>query len=113
MAKRGGRQVFLGVQWDRGSWDNLPTLCDLIREKAGERPLVWNFPAIPAESLQKTKMWLHKTLNGRRDLDLIAPMGYAGACHPVLTLEELEKEILLGYGKSVGDGRFPGSRDPS
>ena len=104
MAKRGGRQVFLGVQWDRGSWDNLPTLCDLIREKAGERPLVWNFPAIPAESLQKTKMWLHKTLNGRRDLDLIAPMGYAGACHPVLTLEELEKEISWGMENPWGTG---------
>jgi len=104
MAKRGGRQVFLGVQWDRGSWDNLPTLCDRIINTVGERPILWNFPAIPSESLQRIRTWLLKALNPRLDLDLVAPMGYAGACLPVLTLEELEKEISWGRENPWGTG---------
>jgi hypothetical protein len=104
MAKRSGKQVFLGVQWDRGSWDNLPPLCDLITETAGKRPLLWNFPAVPPDSLPQARAWLEETVGARLDLDLVAAMGFAGACHPVLTLDELGKELSWGVENPWGTG---------
>lgn len=104
MAKRGGRRVFLGVQWDCGSWDKLPPLCDLIIETVGRRPLVWNFPALPPDSPKRVRAWLEKTVGGRLDLDLVAAMGFAGACHPILTLDELEKELSWGVENPWGTG---------
>ncbi|HUI69509.1 MAG TPA: hypothetical protein VL354_03240, partial [Spirochaetia bacterium] len=104
MAKRGRRRVFLGVQWDCDSWDTLPPLCDLIIDKVGKRPLVWNFPSPPPESLQRTREWLQKTIGPRLDLDSVAVMGFAGACHPVLTLDELDKEISWGIENPWGSG---------
>jgi hypothetical protein len=104
MAKRSGKQVFLGVQWDRNSWDNLAPLCDLIVEAAGTRPLVWNFPAAPVEKLHRVRAWIQKTVGARLDLDLVAAMGFAGACHPVLMLDELEKELSWGVENPWGTG---------
>ncbi len=104
MAKRGGRQVFLGVQWDSGSWENLPPLCELLIDRVGKRPLVWNFPAPAPASPRKTLAWVHKTISPRLSLDLIAPMGFAGACHPVLTQDELEKELAWALENPWGTG---------
>ena len=96
--------MFLGVQWDCGSWDNLPTLCDFVISKIGNRPLVWNFPSPPSESLRRTKQWLQKTVTPRVELDCVAPMGFAGACNPVLALDELEKEISWSLANPWGTG---------
>jgi len=96
MAKRGGRRAFLGVQWDFGSWDTLPALCDLIIGTVGKRPLVWNFPALPPDSPKRSRTWLENTVGARRDLDIVATMGFAGACHPILSMDELEKELSWG-----------------
>lgn len=104
MAKRGGRKVFLGVQWDCGSWDKLPPLCDLIIDKVGKRPILWNFPAPPTDNPKRIKAWLQKAVGARLDTDLIAAMGYAGACHPILTLDEMEKELSWGIENPWGTG---------
>jgi len=104
MVKRGGRQVFLGVQWDCGSWENLPPLCDFLLEKVGKRPLAWSFPARLPENPKNSRLWLEKTIGPRADIDLVAGMGFAGACHPVLTLDELEKEVSWGLENPWGSG---------
>ena len=104
MAKRAGRRVFLGVQWDCGSWDNLPRLIERLIEKAGNRPLVWNIPALPSDNPRKTRTWVEKTIGPRVATDTIAAMGFAGACHPLLTLDELAKEISWGVENPWGTG---------
>lgn len=104
MAKRGGRQVFLGVQWDCGSWENLPPLCDFLLERVGKRPLAWSFPAQLPEDPRKGRLWLERAIGPRAETDVIAGMGFAGACHPVLTLDELEKEITWGIENPWGTG---------
>ena len=102
MAKRGGRRAFLGVQWDFGSWDTLPPLCDLIIGMVGKRPLVWNFPALPPDSPKRNRTWLENTVGGRRGLDIVATMGFAGACHLILSMDELEKELSWGVENPWG-----------
>jgi len=104
MAKRGGRHVFLGVQWARGSWEDVPPLCDLLIGKAGKRPLLWNFPALSPETSKQTRKWLEKAVGSRLGLDIVAAMGFAGACNPVLTVDELEKEISWGVENPWGTG---------
>ncbi|MGA2764206.1 MAG: hypothetical protein ABSG17_12640 [Spirochaetia bacterium] len=104
MAKGGGRRVFLGVQWDSASWDNLPPLGDLLIEKAGKTPILWSIPAVPSDSLRKARAWLEKKISPRIGLDTVASAGFAGACHPVLSLDELARELTWGVENPWGTG---------
>jgi hypothetical protein len=106
MMKRGARRVFLGVQWDTDSWDNLPSLHAALLERIGPLPLHWNFPAVPPDSLKKTRPWLEKTVGARLEsgVDAAIPMGFAGACHPFLNLDELDKELSWAVKNPWGTG---------
>ena len=106
MITRGGRRVFLGVQWDSGSWDDLPSLCGCLLEKTGNLPIHWNFPAPAPDCSRKTRAWLEKTLGPRlaSGADAAVPMGFAGACHPFLNLDELEKELAWAVKNPWGTG---------
>jgi len=104
MAKRSGKQVFLGVQWSSRSWNTLPTLCDLVTTAIGKRPLLWNFPALPSDGSPSVRAWLRAALGKRLDRDFVAAMGFAGACHPILTLDELEKEVAWAVENPWGTG---------
>ncbi|HVO37602.1 MAG TPA: hypothetical protein VMV03_01110 [Spirochaetia bacterium] len=106
MIKRGARRVFLGVQWDTDSWDNLSSLCAVLLERVGPLPLHWNFPALPPDSMKKTRPWLEKAVGARVEsgADAALPMGFAGACHPFLNLDELDRELTWAVKNPWGTG---------
>jgi hypothetical protein len=104
MAKRSGKQVFLGVQWNSGSWDILPPLCELVIKAIGKRSLLWNLPALPADNTRRAQTWLKAAVRERLEQDLVAAMGFAGACHPILTMDELEKELSWAIENPWGTG---------
>ena len=106
MKTRGGRRVFLGVQWDSGSWNDLPSLCGCLLERTAALPLHWNFPAPSPDCSRKTRAWLEKSLGPRLEsgADAALPMGFAGACLPFLNLDELEKELAWAMKNPWGTG---------
>ncbi len=104
--KRGARGTFLGIQWDTGTWDSIPGVSDSILETVGTAPIHWNFPALPPESPRRTRSWIEKTLGPRiaAGTDAAFPMGFAGACHPFLSLDELDKELSWCLKNPWGTG---------
>jgi hypothetical protein len=98
MSGRNARKIFLGIQWDAASWDDVPLWCDFLFGRLGTAPVCWNFPALPQDGRSRTRAAFLKALTRRiGDAgDVVLPMGFAGACHPLLSLDELEKELAWG-----------------
>jgi hypothetical protein len=97
MGSRTGSPVYLGLTWDRSAWERAPSLVDAVLPLLEGVAVHWNFPAFPARQ-ERSASGIASVLGSRLHGggDVVVPMGYAGAPHPFLTLEELEKE--LGWG---------------
>ena len=80
-------------------------------------PVHWNFPCLPLLSSESGKAdFVFRELRGRMEesLDMIIPMGFAGAYHSLLTENELRKEIEWARSNPWGSGFdevIPGERD--
>ncbi len=100
MSGRSARNIFLGIQWDASSWDDVPLWCDFLFGRLGKAPVCWNFPALPQDGRARgrARAAFVKALARRMGDagDAVLPMGFAGACHPLLSLDELEKELNWG-----------------
>ena len=103
---KGSRRLFLGIQWDARSWDDAPLWCDLLFQKLEAIPLHWSFPALPQDGRHKKRTGFLRLFMERIDSrgDVVAPMGFVGACNPLLTREELEKEISWAFQNPWGTG---------
>ena len=108
MSGRSARKIFLGIQWDASSWDDVPLWCDFLFGRLGKAPVCWNFPALPQDGRAggRARAAFVKTLARRMGDagDAVLPMGFAGACHPLLSLDELEKELNWGMKNPWGTG---------
>ena len=98
MKRRNGRRVCLGFQWDAGSWEDAPLWCDYLFTRLDRQRVHWNLPAFPPDGPVRKRASLAKSLHDRieRSGDALASMGFSGACHPLLNLDELEEKSLVG-----------------
>lgn len=106
MKRRNGRRVCLGFQWDAGSWDDAPLWCDFLFTRLDKQRVHWNLPAFPPDGPVRKRASLAKSLHDRiaRSGDALTSMGFSGACHPLLNLDELEKELSWGLKNPWGTG---------
>lgn len=106
MKRRNGRRVCLGFQWDAGSWDDAPLWCDYLFTRLDTQRVHWNLPAFPPDVPVRKRASLAKSLHDRiaRSGDALTSMGFSGACHPLLNLDELEKELAWGLKNPWGTG---------
>ena len=93
-----GRRISLGFQWDPASWESLPPLWDMLFAWLDARKVLWNLPALPSEMAVRKRAAVLKPLRSRIEArnDSVAAMGFSGASHPVLTIDELEREVAWG-----------------
>jgi len=98
MKRREGRRVFVGFEWEAGSWDDALLWCDHLFKRLEGRAVHWNLPALPGDSQSRRRATLVRALRARIEGagDRIIAMGFAGACHPLLNLDELDKELSWG-----------------
>lgn len=100
MSWRSARKIFLGLQWDAASWDDVPLWCDFLFGRLGKAPVCWNVPGLPQDGRERgrARAAFVKALARRigEAGDAVLPMGFAGACHPLLSLDELDKELAWG-----------------
>lgn len=105
VAANGGR-IFLGFYWDAASWDTVPSLWGSLLSWLGERKVHWNFPALPADMPPRKRTAALKPLRLRieRNGDALTALGFAGAVHPLLNIDELEREVSWGLKNPWGTG---------
>jgi hypothetical protein len=103
---RNGGRLCLGIQWDAESWQNAPLWCDYLFGKLDTRQVHWNIPALPAHTQRKKRASFTRALRGRIEAngDPVTAMGFTGACHPLLNLDELAREISWGLRNPWGTG---------
>jgi len=98
--------MFLGFEWEAGSWDDALLWFDTLFKKLDRRTVHWNLPAFPVESQARKRASVVRMLRSRIEGsgDRVTSMGFAGACHPLLNLDELEKELSWGLKNPWGTG---------
>ena len=96
----------IGFQWDAGSWDNALTWCTWLFAKFERQRLHWNLPAFPPDGQLRKRASLVKALRSRIEGngDVVVATGFAGACHPLLNLDELDRELSWGLKNPWGTG---------
>ena len=67
---------------------------------------IGTFPPSPRMDLVRKRASLARTLHDRMDRtgDALTSMGFSGACHPLLNLDELDKELSWGLKNPWGTG---------
>lgn len=106
MKRRHDRRISLGFQWDASSWENVPLWCDSLFARLKDSKVHWNLPAFPPDTPARKKASIARALRSRLESsgDIVTAMGFAGACHPLLNVDELEKEISWGVKNPWGTG---------
>jgi hypothetical protein len=101
---RGG-PLCLGFQWDTASWESVPALWDALFAWLDRRRAAWNLPALPAGIPPRKRTALVKPLLARvRDGDSVTAMGFSGASHRLLNIDELDREVSWGLRNPWGTG---------
>jgi hypothetical protein len=95
MRRGKARSIVIAMRWDGASWDSVPAWCDAVLPLVKETPVQWSFPALPEGFRTWALDCFVSPLRARmkRQGDGLLPMGFSGAPHPLLTLDELEKEL--------------------
>ena len=95
MGRKSGRKVFLGFQWDTPSWDDVPLWLDYLFEKLDKIPVHWNLPALPSEGSRRKRSSFARSFRAKTEErgDPVTVAGFAAACHPLLNLDELNREL--------------------
>ncbi len=89
------RRIILGLRWDGGSWDRVPVWCDALLPLLDGVPIHWCFPSPPPGVLSLAEEAFIRPLRARlkAGLDGVITEGFSGAPHPLLAMDELEKEL--------------------
>src|SRR5271157_5998484 len=105
VAANGGR-ICLGLQWDAASWDTVPFLYESLLAWLDDRRVHWNLPALPPEMPARKRAAALKPLRSRIETrgDAVTSLGFAGAVHPLLNIDELEREVSWGLKNPWGTG---------
>jgi hypothetical protein len=105
MKRRNSRRIGLGFQWNASSWDSVGLLSDSLFARIASHSIHWILPAFPPNEVRKPST-LVRFLVSRvsAGTDRVIARGYAGACHPLLNLDELEREISWGVRNQWGTG---------
>jgi hypothetical protein len=108
MKRRNGRRLFLGFQWNSGSWDHAPVWLDPLIKRLDGFSVHWNLPAFPPDLPARRRSTIVKNFQSRLETggDIVTSLGFAGAAHPLLALDELEREIAWGVKNPWGTGIF-------
>jgi len=106
MKRRRDRRISLGFQWDARSWENVPLWCDSLFTRLKDSKVHWNLPAFLPDTPARKKASIARAIRSRLESsgDIVTAMGFAGACHPLLNIDELEKEISWGVKNPWGTG---------
>ncbi len=97
MKRRNGRRVGLGFQWNADSWDLVGSLSDSLFARLSAHPVHWILPSFPVDAARKPSSLVRSLLSRvSAGTDRVIARGFAGACHPLLNLDELEREISWG-----------------
>jgi hypothetical protein len=101
--KRGKkRNAVLGLQWDGSDAGRMRTWHAPVLSRLGVTPVLWSLPARPrgdaADFIQAVRARLGP------EKDVVVPMGYGGAVHPLLCSDELEKELAWGVSNPWSTG---------
>jgi hypothetical protein len=105
-ASGNGRSICLGFQWDAASWETVSALWHPLFSWLGSRTVHWNLPALPADMAPRRRASVLKPLAARIEsqADGVTAMGFSGAAHPLLTIDELEREVTWGLKNPWGTG---------
>ena len=109
MARRNGRRVWLGFQWDAGSWDAVPIWGESLLGAIQNHVAHWVLPAFPLDMAARKRASAARILRPRieKNKDPVFSRGFAGACHPLLSIDELERELSWGvknpWATGIGD----------
>jgi hypothetical protein len=95
MKSVGARRIILGMRWDGGSWDRVPVWCDALLPLLDGVPVHWCFPSPPPGGASLAEEAFIRPLRERlkTGLDTVIAQGFSGAPHPLLAMDELEKEL--------------------
>jgi hypothetical protein len=106
MSARDGVGICLGFQWSASSWDILPSLWDSLFAWLGERTVHWNLSALPIAMPIRKRVAVLKPLRSRIESrgDTVTALGFAGALHPLLNIDELEREVSWALKNPWGTG---------
>jgi len=101
-----GRGICLGFQWNAASWEEAPRLWDALFGWLGERPAFWNLPSFPAATPVRKRAATAKPLRARVEArgDAVTSAGFSGACHPLLNIDELDRDVAWGLRNPWGTG---------
>ena len=105
MKRRNSRRVGLGFQWNTGSWDSVGLLSDSLFARLAPHSVHWILPAFPSDAARKpTPLVRFLVSRVSAGTDRVIARGYAGACHPLLNLDELDREISWGVKNQWNTG---------
>jgi hypothetical protein len=101
-----GPGTCLGFQWDAASWETAARLWDTLFGWLGERPAFWNLPTFPEDSSVRKRAAPAKPLLARVEArgEVVTSAGFSGACHPLLNMNELDREVTWGLRNPWGTG---------
>jgi hypothetical protein len=106
MGKKNGWRVLLGIQWDSASWEKVRQWGDFLLPVLERTPVCWAFPVPPFGGRRMPEdpflSALRKRLKSGQD-DLVS-RGFRGAPHPLLTIDELDKELSWALKNPWGTG---------
>jgi len=90
--------VCLGFQWDASTWEELPRLWDTLAGWLGDRPAFWNLPSFPPGMAARRRVSVARPVADRVEVrhEPVSAAGFSGACHPLLNIDELDREVSWG-----------------
>jgi hypothetical protein len=103
---RNGGHFCLGFQWNAASWDSIHRVLDGLSSWLDSHTAHWNLPALPSDMPVRRRTAVVRALRTRVEQrgDAVAAMGFSGASHPLLTIDELEREVSWGLKNPWGSG---------
>jgi hypothetical protein len=101
MKRESVRNAVLGLQLGGAGLDRAREWSNPVFSRLEQVPVLWNLPALPRSAGGIIDELRRRLQSGR---DLIVPMGYSGAIHPVLALEEIQKELAWGSSNPWSTG---------
>lgn len=94
MRRGNERRIVLAIRWDGASWDRVPSWMGAVLPLLGSTPVQWSFPNPPADFRDWPAESFVSPIRERMNAgDALIPAGFSGAPHPLLAIDELEKEL--------------------
>ena len=105
MNRRNLTKVCLGLQWDTATWNEAPSWWDFLLSRIQHTRVLWNLAPLPPDASRR-RPGVPRELAERVNQagDAVSCRGFGGCYHPLLTIDELEKELAWGVKNPWGTG---------